>query len=868
MGKYDHFSKTELVRLLESQDVVRNSMTSDIVYYDEREIKKIISDVLILLFSSENKESIDKALHLLMDFFDTDWVYVATLDKEQKIADFLYEVTSKWVDTSKENSSELTSDTIPWMIDTILKGEDIVLTDVDHLPPEAHVDKLLLDSQGLLSMLVIPITYNGEVQGLIGFDSMRVRRHWTEAEVQNLHIIANIFSIIIERVQIKSNIEASRTRLIESDIKFKMIFENLPVGVELYDENANLVDLNEADAAIFGTSKQALIGTNLLNDPNISDEMKRAVQSGEDFSCSWVYSFKKTEKWNIYNTHIKNEIKYLQIKGVSLFDKEVGRIGFLLIITDNTEAHLKAEETEDNLATLKAILLSGHSMVAEYDTKQRELFVNPTINNNLDDNDFFALFKNQYHLSREELEGLFHPDDYYSDFGLFRKVAQGEMTHCSAVVRVLINGKTLWLRTNIQAYKIGENGIPSKVVTYVTNITEEKELEIKLREAEQESRRSEMEKQKAQEADKLKSAFLANMSHEIRTPLNAIVGFSSLMIESDDKEEQKGYLSIINKNSELLLGLISDILDFSKIESGKLDYTLTHVDLREICSELYTIHSLKTQPGVEMIFRRHLQQPIILYTDAKRVTQVISNLLSNALKFTSQGTITLSYEQREEEVYIEVADTGRGIPQEYQDLIFQRFVKVDDFMQGTGLGLPICKTIIETLHGKMGVSSELGKGSVFWFTLPLYAEKIKKGGMMDSSFPLKKTDEVSFLKPVSNNEPVILIAEDVEENYRLLEVLLKKNYVLLHAKNGEEAVSLYKEHRPSLVLMDIKMPLMDGFEATREIRKISTTVPIIALTAFAFESEKQRAKEYQFNDYLVKPLNIPLLKETLKKYNI
>lgn len=869
MGKYDHLSKAELVKLLEERDNIRNPRMPDNGFYDEKRIKKIISDVLMLLFSSEKKESIDKALHLLIDFFDTDWVYVATLDKEQKIAYFLYEVTSKWVHTSKEDSSELTSDTIPWMIDTILKGEDIILTDIDNLPPEACVDKLLLEAQGLLSMLVIPITYNGEVRGMIGFDSMRVRRHWTLAEVQNLHIIANIFSIIIERVQIKNDIETSRTRLIESDIKFKMIFENLPVGVELYDVNATLLDLNDADAAIFGTSKQSLIGTNLLDNPNLPDELKEALQEGRNFTCSWEYSFKRTEKWNVYDPQIRRDIKYLQLRGVSLYDKELGRIGFLLIITDNTEAHLKAEQTEDNLATLKAILLSGHSMVAEYDTIKQELFVNPMINSNLDDNDFFALFKKSPYLSQQELMQLVHPDDYTSQFSLFRQVAAGTKTDCSAIVRIVLYGKVIWLRTNIQAYKIGREGKPSKVVSYVTNITEEKELEIKLQTAERESRQAELEKQKAQEADKLKSAFLANMSHEIRTPLNAIVGFSSLMVETEDRDEQKNYLGIINKNSELLLGLISDILDFSKIESGKLDYTLSNVDLKEICVELCTILSLKTHSGVQMIFRRDAHPSVFLHTDAKRVTQVISNLLSNAVKFTFQGFITLSYRKQGENVYIEVADTGKGIPEKYIESIFQRFVKVDEFEQGTGLGLPICKTIIETLHGKMGVRSVLGEGSVFWFTLPI---QVEKAGTDKIIVPVEKGEDEKTARSLPSafwlrsDNPIILIAEDVAENYYLLEVLFGKKYTLVHAWNGEEAVAYYQQYAPSLILMDIKMPIMDGFEAACKIRSFSSDIPIIALTAFAFESEKQHAWKCKFNDYLVKPLNIPLLKKTLSKY--
>lgn len=722
MGAYDHLSKDELIRLLEERD--RSTVVSSgRVPNEEGRIKQIISDVLMLLFSSEKKESIDRALHLLMEYFDTDWVYVATFDKERKVAQFLYEVTSPWVHTTKEDASELSSDTIPWMIDTILRGEDIVLADIDRLPPEADVDRALLEEQGLLSMLVIPITYEGEVQGMIGFDSMRVRRRWTHDEVENLHIIANIFSVIAERVRTQRNIQQSRTRLIESDIKFKMIFENLPVGVELYDEKANLLDLNEADAAIFGTAKDELIGRNLLADPEIPDEIKEGVRRGRDFSCRWIYSF-PGDQAQPETTKEEPEPRYLQVKAVSLHDPEVGRIGFLLIIADNTEAHLKAEQTEDHLATLKAVLLSGHSVVGEYDTARREFFVDPVLNANLDDNEFFALFKRRSCLSLDELKVLMHPDTLRTDYRIFEQVARGERTSCSAVVCIRMDEREIWLRINMQAYKRRDDGAPGNLVVYMTNITEEKELEVKLREVEEENRLAEIEKQKAQEADKLKSAFLANMSHEIRTPLNAIVGFSGLVAETEDRQEQQQYLSIINKNSDLLLGLITDILDFSKIESGKLDYTMSRVDLKEICSGLYLIHALKTRPGVEMIFRKDELPAIWLCTDAKRLTQVISNLLTNAVKFTDSGSVTLSYRLQGDGVCIEVADTGIGIAPDYCDRIFERFVKVDEFKQGTGLGLPICKTIVETLNGHIGVRSELGRGSVFWFTLPVENEGI------------------------------------------------------------------------------------------------------------------------------------------------
>lgn len=375
-----------------------------------------------------------------------------------------------------------------------------------------------------------------------------------------------------------------------------------------------------------------------------------------------------------------------------------------------------------------------------------------------------------------------------------------------------------------------------------------------------EQRQNELELLKAQEADKMKNAFIANMSHEIRTPLNAIVGFSQLITETDNASEQQEYLTVINNNSDLLLQLINDILDFAKIESGNLNYKLSLVELKDICHGVYITQSLKMTSDVALLYNSFLLPSVRLMTDAQRVEQVLSNLLSNAIKCTQKGFISISYEVKDEYVQISVTDTGSGIPVEKQANIFERFVKLDEFRQGTGLGLSICKMIVEELGGDIGVISEPGKGSTFWFTLPLNDEPKK-----DS----KVTLNIDQNDPVPDALPghcTILVVEDVLENYLLLQAVLKKNYRLLHAMNGVKAVEMYHKYNPDIILMDIKMPVMDGFEATREIRSISKDIPILALTAFAFQKEKEKAMACDFTDYLVKPVDIPLLKHKIKLY--
>lgn len=375
-----------------------------------------------------------------------------------------------------------------------------------------------------------------------------------------------------------------------------------------------------------------------------------------------------------------------------------------------------------------------------------------------------------------------------------------------------------------------------------------------------EQRQNELDLIKAREADKMKNAFIANMSHEIRTPLNAIVGFSRLLTETDNNSEQQEYLTIIENNSDLLLQLINDILDFAKIESGTLKYNFSYVDLKDICHEVYVSQSLKMTSDVALLFNGDMLPSVKIKTDAQRIEQVLLNLLSNAIKCTTQGFVSLSYEVKDEYVRVSVTDTGIGIAKEKQEAIFERFVKLDDYSQGTGLGLSICKMIVGKLGGEIGVESEQGRGSTFWFTLPLNNPSL---AFPDEEEALMLADNIQEALP---GQYTLLIAEDVLENYLLVQAVLKQQYRLIYAENGRQAVQMFKDYKPDLVLMDIKMPIMDGFTATCEIRKLSADVPVLALSAFAFDEEKEKAKECRFNDYLVKPVDIPLLKYKIKYY--
>lgn len=366
---------------------------------------------------------------------------------------------------------------------------------------------------------------------------------------------------------------------------------------------------------------------------------------------------------------------------------------------------------------------------------------------------------------------------------------------------------------------------------------------------------------KAEQSDRLKTAFLANMSHEIRTPLNAIVGFSRLMTTADNPEDEKLYSDIINQNSEILLQLINDILDLSKIEAGTLEYVRQPMDLGELCRSIYEIHKDRVQEGVTLILDNK-DASLVINEDKNRIMQVITNLITNAIKFTFAGEIRFGFELKEDHIDFYVKDTGMGISEEKMKSIFERFVKLNTFVQGTGLGLAICRMIVEKLGGEITVDSQLDKGSTFRFTIPC--------DMSKKRLELRTTVEKEVETKGKTRKPLqmqtILIAEDVDSNFLLLKTLIGNNYNLLWAKDGNEAVALFKKHQPDLILMDIKMPRMDGLEATRLIRSYSREVPVIALTAFAFESDREKALESGCNDFLTKPVSQSALEKALDKY--
>ena len=428
-----------------------------------------------------------------------------------------------------------------------------------------------------------------------------------------------------------------------------------------------------------------------------------------------------------------------------------------------------------------------------------------------------------------------YPDDRGIFEAIYNNLLAGESCKIGLELRLdLLNtGEYKWVDLKGVAQEFDERGKVTKVLGFIADIQKRRDDEQALIEA----------KQRAEESDCLKSAFLANVSHEIRTPLNAIVGFSEVIAHTEGECEREEYLDIVKANSNLLLHLINDILDLSRIESGKMEFIDENIQMDELCEELRQMHQMRIKNDVKVIFERPAVS-LTIVSDSHRLRQLYSNLISNAIKYTEKGSITLGYKLKGNMMEGYVRDTGSGIPVEKLNNVFGRFEKLDLLKQGFGLGLSICKSILDKMGGKIWVESELGVGSCFYFSIP-YNGTLPVAG--------------------EQNKPLILVAEDMDCNYELVKAILEERYSVLRANDGIDVVTKYESHKPDLILMDVRMPGLDGLSAAGIIRELNPTIPIIATTAFAFETDREMALAAGCNEYMSKPLEAEKLKTMIER---
>ena len=660
--------------------------------------------LLAFLQCDDVTQVVNKTLGDLLHQFLGDRIYIFEINRKEQRQDCTYEVTAEGISKEQEFLSNIPWDPSTWWNHQIAERRAIILNTLDDMPEEAAEYRQTLEMQDIKSLMVVPLISKEEVWGYMGIDMVRTQRSWSNVDYQCFSSLANIISICIELRKSELQAKEDRLALDNSEKILRNIYKNLPAGVELYDKDGYLVDINDKELEIFGLSdKNEALGVNLFDNPNIPLEVKERLRAKEDVNFSINYDFSKI---NQYVDSRRNGIINLTTKVTALYDSQNRFINYLFINIDTTEttnAYTKIQEFENLF-----LLIGDYAKVgfAHFNVLTRDGYAQDTWYRNLGEKEGTPM---------PQVIGVYAhvvPEDQAVLKNFVGEVKTGKATSLRKEVRVCReNGKYTWTSINVMVrdYRPQDGIIEMLCINY--DITPLKETEQKLIIA----------RDKAEELDRLKSAFLANMSHEIRTPLNAIVGFSSLLAETDSRNERQEYIKIVQENNELLLQLISDILDLSKIEAGTFNFVYTNVDVNETCAEIIKSMSMKVSKGVELIFEEPLPE-CYLYTDKNRFTQVISNFINNALKFTQQGCITLGYEQvSHQKIKFYVRDTGMGIPEEKQKSVFERFVKLNTFVQGTGLGLSICKSIVSQMGGEIGVDSTEGIGSCFWFTHPYHA---------------------------------------------------------------------------------------------------------------------------------------------------
>lgn len=629
-----------------------------------------------------------------------------------------------------------------------------------------------------------------------------------------------------------------------------LIPEYIPLGLGVYDKDGYLKYANDTTLKMFGVTMKDIYNINIFDDPNITAEDKTLLKQGLNVSFETDYDFDLCE--NFYETPIKGIKKYFVTKVTIMRDPKGNRQGYLLACEDITVKKAQEREIIESYKKIKAT------------QKELSLALNAgklsSWNYNIKEGLFCKFDVHIENIEKRSLQSIYesiHPDDRNKFMALLEAVAHKQkLPENRIILRVLENNATDYSYSSFTYSAVEDEAGNVVVITFIQrDITEDIIYQQNLITA----------KNKAEEADKLKSTFLANMSHEIRTPLNAIVGFSELLTETDDAEEKFEYKQLIETNSEILLKLIGDILDLSKIEVGSIDINRQKLNLCQLCDELYRSFQQRIKNPKVTLKLINPYTKCVANFDKYRFMQIFTNFATNAIKYTPQGEIVMGYECMPGQVRIYVKDSGIGIPEEKKNRIFSRFEKLDTFAQGTGLGLSICKAIADATGGEVGFKSKANIGSEFWYIGYTDVEYVEKSEVADEDLNNKSTEHLSADSPVKIKDLNILIAEDNDSNYLLIKKLLKDNQ-LTRAITGVEAIEKIKAQTFDIVFMDMRMPVMNGLEATSLIREFNQITPIIALTANAFDSDRENALAAGCNHFMTKPVKKRELMDLLFRY--
>lgn len=670
------------------------------------------------VFMEDN--DLDKVIHKVLEeircSFHADRVFIFEFDADDRVQRCIYEVVSAGTASVKDMLHQVKTNETKWLLNEILSDRSIILDSLDMLPDQAKQERTILQGLSAKSLMAVPLRDAEKIWGYIALEMVSHTHKWSKEDTSCFYSLANIISICVSLRKSKDDLVKERTEMKKTSMELENsksllnnIFSIIPVGVEVYDCEGNLMDLNNKDMELFGIiDKESAIGHNISERTYLPKELREWIKLKDHFIFSYDYSSGDVDQQTVPSD--REKIANISTKVCKLYDSEGEYQGVVLVHIDNTEKLLSMSRIREFEHFFS--LISGYAKVgySKLNILTGEGYAIKQWYKNMAESEDTPL---------TEIVGRYanmHPDDrkYLLDF--FDKLKKHEANYFQKEVRILKPGtlnEWTWLRMHVilNIYQPENNLIEVISVSY--DITELKEIEFNLVEA----------KERAEAADLLKTAFIANMSHEIRTPLNAIVGFSNLLVEINNEEEKRQFQHVIEENSEQLLKIVANILDLSKIETDKFEFSYTTFDFNMLCQNVIQTLQPKVSPTVEVFFKPEFVA-YELTSDYARLQQVLLNLFDNAIKFTSQGSISISYSLLPDAyLRVSVEDTGIGMAAGKLQYAFERFTKLNTFAPGSGLGLSICKSIVEQLGGTIGVDSKLGEGSCFWFTIPLYGHK-------------------------------------------------------------------------------------------------------------------------------------------------
>lgn len=788
------------------------------------EYEKILSDISSKFISTSNiDETIIESFSKLASLNHASRVYLFMIDDGQITMSNTHEWCSEGVSAQKDILQKMPLTDFPWWIEKLSNGEIINISDVSKMVPAAKAEKEILEYQGVKSILVLPINLKQSLVGFVGFDNVESSEHWSVNDIDLLSTTASVFSYALDR-------QVSEKELAKSLLNLRAYFDLNSDFVMILNEHAEVVEINNTIKEKLGYRDKDIIGKNvsMLHPEEVREEAAHIIQAIlEDKAISCPLPILAKDGAQIL---VETSVS----KGI--WNGKEAFFGISKDISKRAFSEEKFEKIFHNIPTIATLtdLATGKYIEANRVFYEKLGF---TINETIGSNAVDLLGVGVDVIDQITLE--------LSDKGFIRNLETVYYQKDGTPLHVLLSATSIYLLD--KKYRL----------TLATDITENIKNQQQLIEA----------KTRAEESDRLKSAFLATMNHELRTPLNHIIGFSDMIPDMTEDKSIKEFSKLIHKSGLNLLNIIEDVFDLAMMDQSEIVLREEDVFVRDIYLELKkqlqeTLSESDKTSTIHLNYK--IDSEIVtknITTDKSKIIQVVSNLIKNAVKFTKKGEISLGFAiESYNMLSITIKDTGVGIPADKQDIIFEFFRQVDDShtrrYEGIGIGLAISQKIARTMGGKITLKSELGKGSRFKFTFPVKINENKE---------IETDDEVShFLMPGLFGKKILIVEDDLVGMEMIVSMMSATKCQIIKAANGLEALKLIVENSAiDAVLMDLKMPIMDGYEATALIRQQKPHLPIIALTAYSMEKDKIKALEVGCNDILTKPVNKVLLLKKL-----